>query len=247
MKADQTTQQLLLQLQGIDTDLDRLQHRRSSLPESAQFDELHTQLRKIADRITAITVEVSDIDRERARAESDVDTVRQRAAKDAEMLDSGVITDPKQLQSLQSEIGSLARRQNELEEIELLIMERLEQAQHVARDLTEEQQHIQQHMSEVAVARDTLLGDIATESDALSVDRLAVAPRIPADVLALYDKLRTDHGGVGAAPLYRGRCEGCRIELTAADIDRLRQSADDELTRCEECRRILVRTPESGL
>ena len=78
-------------------------------------------------------------------------------------------------------------------------------------------------------------------------ERARVLPDIPADLLALYDKLRADHNGVGAAALHQRRCEGCRMELTPTDIGRIRDAAPDEVLRCEECRRILVRTPESGL
>ena len=69
----------------------------------------------------------------------------------------------------------------------------------------------------------------------------------PRTCTALYDKLRADNGGVGAARLYQGRCEGCRMQLTPVDIARIRDAAPDAVLRCEECRRILVRTSESGL
>jgi hypothetical protein len=52
-----------------------------------------------------------------------------------------------------------------------------------------------------------------------------VLPDIPADLLALYDKLRADHSGVGAAALHQRRCEGCRMELTPTDIGRIRDAA----------------------
>ena len=74
-----------------------------------------------------------------------------------------------------------------------------------------------------------------------------MAPEIPADLLALYDRIRADSGGIGAAPLHRGRCQGCQITLTPADLGRIRAEPADEVVRCEECRRILVRTAESGL
>ncbi|MFZ8926138.1 MAG: zinc ribbon domain-containing protein, partial [Candidatus Nanopelagicales bacterium] len=75
----------------------------------------------------------------------------------------------------------------------------------------------------------------------------SAADGLPTDLLALYDKLRADNGGIGAAALHRGRCEGCRIELTPVDLGRIREAPETEVIRCEECRRILVRTPESGL
>ncbi|MCF8528271.1 MAG: nucleic acid-binding protein, partial [Candidatus Nanopelagicales bacterium] len=68
-----------------------------------------------------------------------------------------------------------------------------------------------------------------------------------ADLLSLYNKIRAEQGGVGAAALHRGSCQGCRLTLPPTEIEELRAAAPDAVIRCEECRRILVRTPESGL
>ena len=65
--------------------------------------------------------------------------------------------------------------------------------------------------------------------------------------VALYDKLRATSGGIGAAALRQRRCEGCRLELNTDRHQPHPRRADDEVLRCEECRRILVRTSESGL
>ena len=70
---------------------------------------------------------------------------------------------------------------------------------------------------------------------------------IPADLLALYEKIRADRGGVGAVEIRQRRCEGCRITIDPADLVRIRAAAPDVVLRCEECRRIQVRTAESGL
>jgi predicted nucleic acid-binding Zn-ribbon protein len=96
-------------------------------------------------------------------------------------------------------------------------------------------------------ARDAALSMLAEEEATATADRAAAAAGVSADLLALYDKLRADNGGIGAAQLHRGRCEGCRIELTPVDIGRIRDAAQEEVLRCEECRRILIRTAESGL
>jgi len=68
----------------------------------------------------------------------------------------------------------------------------------------------------------------------------------PADLLKVYDQIRTTRG-VGAAMLRGGRCEGCHLSLNTVDLNVIRSAAPDEVIRCEECRRILVRTAESGL
>ncbi len=79
------------------------------------------------------------------------------------------------------------------------------------------------------------------------MDRAPVVEAVPADLLALYDKLRAAKGGVGAAALRARQCGGCRLTIDNAELAVIRAKPDDEVVRCEECQRILVRTDESGL
>ena len=76
---------------------------------------------------------------------------------------------------------------------------------------------------------------------------LAARADLPADLLAVYEKVRAVSGGVGAAALKHRRCEGCRLELLGGELRAAQAAPPDEVLRCENCRRILVRTPESGL
>ncbi len=247
MKADPQVQLTLLDVQAHDLELDRVRHRRNALPEAARVKEIESALRLLADRITAANVEVSALELEQRKADADVDLVRQRARKDQDLLDSGSLNDAKQLTNLQHELESLGRRQTELEDVELEIMERLEDAQRHRDGLLAEQSQLNEDLSVAVAARDAALADLAAEEQAAAAARQASVAGVTADLLTLYDKLRADNGGIGAAQLHRGRCEGCRIELTPVDIGRIREAAEDEVLRCEECRRILVRTAESGL
>jgi hypothetical protein len=74
-----------------------------------------------------------------------------------------------------------------------------------------------------------------------------LAADVPPDLLALYERLRANHNGVGAAELSHGRCGGCRLELNQADLRSIAAAAEDDVVRCEECGRILVRTSASGI
>ena len=234
-------------MQGYDLDLDRLAHRRAHLPESIRVRELQARAKQLADDLTEVSVEVSDLEAEQRKADADVDLVRQRSAKDRQLLDSGTIHDAKQLVNLQHELESLARRQSELEDVELEVMERLEQAQHRRDALAAERVSLEAEIAEATAQRDAALASLSAEEQTASQARAAIVGGVPGDLLALYDKLRADNAGIGAAALHRGRCEGCRIELTPVDLERIRSAPPEEVLRCEECRRILVRTPESGL
>ena len=64
---------------------------------------------------------------------------------------------------------------------------------------------------------------------------------VPAELLARYDALRAQLGGVAVARLVGGRCDGCHLALAQAALERIRLAPPDELVECEECGRLLVR------
>ena len=247
MNAEPAVQLRLLDLQALDSRLAQIEHKRRSLPQLATIADLEGRIGALRDRIVAGETEVDDLERGLAKAESDVEQVRARAAKDQELLDSGRLTSSKELENLQHEIASLARRQGSLEEDELEVMEKLEDARSALAVLTTERDGLRAELETATAERDEAWSAGDRDREWVSSERTKAVPDIPADLLALYDKLRADHDGVGAAALHQRRCEGCRMELNPNDISRIREAAPDAVLRCEECRRILVRTPESGL
>lgn len=246
MKAAPDVQLRLLDLQEIDTTLDRLNHRRRTLPEIEEIARLEERAAELRDQVVTAETEVSDIGREQAKAEQDVDQVRARAERDRKRLDAGQVSSPKELENLQSEIESLGRRQAELEDGVLEIMERREAAEARRDEQAAERDRILGELRGLAEKRDAAQGDIDAELAEVGGRRAEIAKEIPEDLQALYDRLRGQYG-TGAAALKAGRCEGCKLALSTVDLNEIRNSSTDEVTRCPECRRILVRTPESGL
>ena len=247
MKAAPDDQLRLLELQALDSALDRLAHRRRTLPELEQIESLEAQATQLRDDAVLIETEDSDLGREQSKLEADIDVVRSRMAKDQQRLDAGQVSSPRELENLQSEIESLRRRQSELEDVELEIMEKREIVQTRLQELRDERERAIAALDEATHRRDGALAEIDAESEKTGRQRAELAASLPADLLALYEKVRPASAGVGAAALHRGRCEGCHLQLNTTDINRLREAPEDEVVRCEECRRILVRTAESGL
>ncbi len=247
MKAPHAEQLALLDVQEHDTKLAQLQHRLNSLPQTQELADLRERLARLRKEVIAAETIVSDLEREQLKADADVDIVRERSRKDRELLDSGSITDPKQLQSLESEIQSLAARQTALEDVELEVMERVEGAKAAVEQLTSDVTAAESREQELAAEVAGIESDIDAQKASIAAEREQAAATVSAELVALYDKVRADHAGVGAARLYRGRCEGCRLELPPTEVAALKAAAEDELLRCEECRRVLVRTSESGL
>ncbi|MDG4864210.1 C4-type zinc ribbon domain-containing protein [Streptomyces sp. T-3] len=247
MNAAPADQIRLLDVQALDARLQQLAHKRKALPEHAEIESLTKDLTQLRDLLVAAQTEDGDCAREQTKAEQDVDQVRQRAVRDQQRLDSGAITSPKDLENLQREIVSLAKRQGDLEDVVLEVMERRESAQERVTELTERVSSVQSKIDDATSRRDSSIEEIDGEAATVTKEREVVAGSVPADLLKLYDKLRVQQGGVGAAKLYQRRCEGCRLELNITEVNEVKAAAPDTVLRCENCHRILVRTSESGL
>jgi uncharacterized protein len=246
VKASPQAQLKLLELADLDAELSRLDHRRRTLPENEEHERAEARDAELRDELAALEARAADLARDQSKAERDVDQVRSRIERDRTRLDAGQVSSPRDLENLQSEIVSLARRQGDLEEIVLEVMEQVEAVTARQRSLAAERAELSGQREEISGRRDAALGEIDEQAAKARDRRVGVAAEIPGDLLALYDKLRAQHT-VGAAALKRGRCEGCHLSLNTVDLGRIRAAAPDEVLRCEECRRILVRTPESGL
>jgi predicted nucleic acid-binding Zn-ribbon protein len=237
----------LLDVQALDTTIDQLNHRRESLPEHAELTQLTARLDEVGREIVVTETEESDIAKEQSKAEGDVEQVVQRATRDKQRLDAGQVGSPRELENLQSEIASLQRRQSDLEDAVLEIMERRDDAQHRLDALVTERDQLTEQITTTSARRDEQLADIDRDIGKSTGERAGVAAEIPGELIDLYEKIRAAQGGVGAAQLHRGRCEGCHLSLDASSLEQLRSAAPDAVVRCEECRRILVRTVDSGL
>ena len=126
VKASPEAQLRLLELADLDAELGRLDHRRRTLPENAELAQLGERAAKVRDAITIADTNLADLDRDLARAEKDVEQVRARIERDNQRLDAGQVSNARELESLQNEVASLRRRQGDLEEVVLELMERRE-------------------------------------------------------------------------------------------------------------------------
>ncbi|WP_428964308.1 zinc ribbon domain-containing protein [Micromonospora fluostatini] len=245
MKADPKVQRRLLDLQAIDTNLAQLAHRRRTLPELAELDALARELSALEDERVRAQVSVDDLDRDITRLEKDVDQVRARKTKDENRLVAGGVP-ARELEALQHELVSLNRRQSDLEDAELELMQQREDAQGVLGGIEQRLTEARGRRAATEQRRDETLAEIAKEEEFKRSARQPLAADLPADLVTLYDRIRADTG-LGAALLTAGRCGGCRLELSGADLARIRKADRDEVVRCEDCRRIMVRSTESGL
>ncbi len=192
-------------------------------------------------------IQVEDLTREQRKADADVEQVRARQTRDQQRMDQGLISNPKDLERMQGELVSLQRRISSLEDTELEVMEQLETAQAELDRLVGRLEQMDRRAAELGTTRDEKAGRLDAELAQVAAQRKTLADGLATELVTLYDKLRQQKGGVGAAALRARRCGGCSLELTASDLSSIAKAPTDEVLRCEECNRILVRTSESGI
>ncbi len=236
----------LLEVQAHDNKLHQLAHRERTLPEHAEVAALETRLSTVDAELVVARTAASDLRREVNKAEADVEQVRQRLARNQSRLDSGQ-GPAKELQAMQHELDSLRARISVLEDAELDVMERQEAAEAAQAAAAAEHEQVTSDLAAAQEARDKQLASIHADAASEEQARDGAAAGIPQALLTLYEKVRAQHHGVGAARLYQRRCEGCNMQMTTADLNRMKAAPMDEVLRCGECMRILIRTSDSGL
>ena len=240
MKASKSAQEKLLALQALDSSLIQLDHKAKNLPASRILDEKSIAFATARDLCVAAETEKSDIKHELSKSEIDVEQVVSRIERDEKRLASGQGS-PKELEQLQHELGSLAKRRAELEEIELEVLVRIEALDQRINSLAKERDVLHEEVIKYSREKETALEEITRAINSTLNDRSALASECEPELLALYERIRTSTDGIGAARLHAGQCQGCNLTINAADLSKINALPDDEVVRCEECRRILVR------
>ena len=234
----------LLEVQAFDTRSAQIAHQRRTHPAHAALAALASRLADLESAVVTSRTAVSDLRRELAKAEGDVEQVRNRAARDQARLSSPAVG-AKDAQALTSELETLARRQADLEEVELEVMERLEAHESALAELTAARDALLEQQQLAAAELERELGALDAQAAQVEAERAERVQGIDAALLALYEKLRGQLDGLAIAPLRGRRCEGCRLELNPTDVERLNAAPPEQVVRCEECGRILVRAVDA--
>lgn len=244
LKASPDDQALLLDLQALDTKLAQLDHRARVLPEIATLAELAIQSEGLRLTLAEQNGGLEDVRLELKRVESDVEVVETRIKRDSERLQTS--SSIKDVAALEQELTALRKRLDDLEEIELTVMERLEEAQAAADDTTSRLDALKTRITEAEAARDASLGVISGERNTAAAGRRTIEGKVPADLLALYEKQRARYG-TGASLLRGGVSMASGVKLLENEMQAIRAAAPDDVIMCPSSEAILVRTSESGL
>jgi hypothetical protein len=228
----------ILELQGIDSALDRLRHRRAVVTEGSELAAVRASADGAESALGELGLRIDAIDRDAGRLDHEVDTLRQKLAAEERRLFDGSVANAKELGSIQREVDNLKRRISDREDEELALLEQREAVASAAAEAATLASASRTEWERAAAAADTELAKIDRELEQRRAERDALAPRLPAELLELYEELRAQKKGVGAAALVDGVCQGCHEQLSAVELDRVRRA--EGVRRCDHCRRILV-------
>lgn len=238
-RASAEHQKALLDLQKLDTRLARLAHERRSLPVHERISTLEGQGAELERERIETATRRSDAGRELARVESDVEQIHTRAKRHQERLMSGASA--KDAQAIEHELSLLAGRTAELEDLQLEQMEMIEGIDAELERIAGDAERIARELEDAIAERDGECARIDGERESVAGEREALASSLPADLVALYDEVREETGGLGAIALYGSRTEGVSIDFSLSELDSINAAAADEVITSEDYGYILVR------
>ena len=238
--ADEVSLARLLALQTEDSSIQRLAARRASLPEAERLQELDEVLAELRSDHEIAQGQFDDVNRQGLKLEGEIELIDVKIAGEEQRMFSGAVTNSKELSALQAEVESLKRKKSTIEDSLLEIMEQRESTSATLERLTQERDEAEKESAELTRTVNGLISDIDAETSEHEKARGEIAGLVPDGLLDLYEKIREVKGGVGAAALSAGTCQGCHTKIPQKELERIR--AEGGLQRCDNCRRILVTT-----
>jgi predicted nucleic acid-binding Zn-ribbon protein len=226
----------LLDLQAVDLEIDRLLHERESLPELASYKETHGKLQEATRRMEAARGLLRDTNLAIDKTNGELEIAEEKVSREQMRLYAGGLS-ARDADYMRREVEMLTRKQSEMEEEVLELLERSEAQEAEVEASTAD-------VAQLTEAKNTLEAAI-TEAWRVIDARLVgkeerkanIVPLIDPGIVELYEELREAKGGVGVGRLADGVCGGCHLRITEAEELDVRQS---DPPRCIHCRRILV-------
>jgi uncharacterized protein len=228
----------LLELQETDSALDRLAARRKTLESGRELAAVREEADEAERALGEIGLQLDELGRDQMRFEHEIDSMTQKEQAEQTRLYDGSIANAKELEALQHEVESVRKRRSDREDELLVIMERREELEATSARAAQASEGSRARAEQAARDAEQELASIVAELAAQTEARGTLASTIDPELLALYEDLRRQKKGIGAAALIDGVCQGCHEQLSAVQLDRLKRT--EGVKRCEHCRRILV-------
>lgn len=237
MKASQQQQETLLELSQIDLQIRRNSLATSALVNGTEIEAARAELMQLSEQLLASRNSLDALDLDLKRAAQDLALVEERIARDQQRLEQS--SNSKDIQGIQSELTSLAKRKDTLEDAELALIERVEAQSAEVLSIAKEREAAQAKLNSLEEGQATELAKLKSGAMLLAEDRARAISNLSEELAAHYEKLKARGAGVGR---FSGiACGACGMTMTGASLDAVRATPMDELAHCAECNGILVR------
>ncbi len=230
----------LLAVQDLDTSITQLLHRRAALVESSGLAAVEAQLASLAAERAEAAARRGVLSATQKELEEQIAGISDRRSVIEKRMYAATSSSGRDLQAMNEEVRHLTDRRAELEELELVAM--LEQdpidsellgLRERAEPLEAKAEELRRQVAEGQVEIDAALGEAIGS-------RAAEAALLPAVLSDRYEALRARLKGTGAARLVGSHCDGCHLELSSVEVEKIRALPPGEVATCEQCGRILV-------
>jgi uncharacterized protein len=228
----------LLDIQELDTAIDRLMARMESLETGDDAAAALAEANEAERMMGELRLRLDELSRDQMRFEHEIDSMSQKAAAEERRLYDGSVANARELDSITHEVDNLKKRRSDREDELLALMEIREELEAQERAAGERSEALRARVEEVGSVAADELERLRAELKERSEARAALAETVDAEYLELYEDLRPQKKGVAAVALIDGVCQGCHEQLSSVYVDRLKRVEGPK--RCEHCRRILV-------
>jgi uncharacterized protein len=228
----------ILELQELDSTIDRHDHRRVQLEAGEELLAVRKEMEEADARLGEIRLASDAVASESRRLELEIESMNAKLEAEQKRMYDGSIANPKELDALQHEIASLTDRRGRAEDELLEQMVRKEDLDTRGAEADKDAGAARAKVEEVGGDAVKELDEIVAELAARRTEREELLPAFDEELVELYDELRESKHGVGAAAIVDGVCQACHEKLSAVELDRLKRT--EGVKRCEYCRRIVV-------
>jgi predicted nucleic acid-binding Zn-ribbon protein len=228
----------ILRLQELDSAADRIVLRIEELEAGEEVRLAAEKVQELEDRVGELRLGLDSQRREQERLETDVASLEAKVGAEERRLYDGSVANPKELGSIQAEVASLRSRKARIEDEVLEQMERREEMEGRLPALESELADARQRLAALDSEVTRELEEAKKSLGELRGERESLVPEFDEELLELYEDLRAQKRGVGAAALEDGVCSGCHQKLSPLELERIKRA--EGIRRCEYCRRILV-------
>jgi predicted nucleic acid-binding Zn-ribbon protein len=227
----------LLDLQHVDSEIDRLLESRSSLPELEQYRRAHVHSEAVRLELTDKQHALREIELVLDRTNGELEIAETKVVQQERRLYAGGMS-AKETENMRLDVESLRRQVKDAED---QVLDLLQQKESLEKDLAV----VEGRLAELEVDERRLNGEIREAWKKIDADlarreerKATAVTLIDPDLMDLYEELRSRKEGVAVGRLDEtGVCGGCHLKLSAAER---RQALEEDPPRCIHCRRILV-------